>query len=118
MKLLSVMGIYWIGEFASYWIGEDTRMHKLVAKTIISFYISIQGVIIFVIFVCKRDVMSMLSKKYCPILYNKFFAKYANECSKTSETEMRRLSRSSARASALVNNYETENTESSLMNPS
>lgn len=112
------MGIFWIGEFASYWIGEDTRMNKLVPKYIINFYIAIQGVIIFVIFVCKRDVMSMLSKKYCPILYDKFFAKYANESSKTCETEMRRFSRSSARKSSLANNYETENTESTPMNPS
>lgn len=113
---MSVMGIYWIGEFASNWFGEDTRFHKLIPKYIINFYISIQGVIIFVIFVCKRDVMSMLSKKYCPVLYYKFFAKYANESSKSCETEMRRFSRSSARASVSVNNYETEKTES-LMNP-
>lgn len=112
------MGIYWIGEPVSYWIGEDTALDKLIPKYIINSYISIQGVVIFVIFVCKRDVMSMLSKKYCPILYNKYFAKYANESSKTCETEMRRYSRSSARTSALANNCETENTESTPMNPS
>lgn len=117
VKLMSVMGIYWIGEFVNFWIGADTTMYKFVAKAVINFFISIQGVIIFVIFVCKRDVMSMLSKTYCPQLYNKFFATDDNECSKTSEVEMKRLSRSSARASTLADNKETEITESTLMNP-
>lgn len=79
------MGITWICEFVSTLFGSNS---PYVIPAVLDFITRIQGVIIFVVFVCKRDVLSMISKKYSPKLYNKFFATKIDESTKTKETEL------------------------------
>lgn len=74
---------------------------------VLDFFTSIQGAIIFVVFVCNRQVLGMLSKKYCLVLYNKYFATNNDESVKTKETELK--SRSECPVESVKNETTTTN---------
>lgn len=81
-----MMGISWFLEIVSTILGANSS--SFIPK-VLDFFTSIQGAIIFVVFICNRHVLGMLSKKYCLVLYNKYFATNNDESTKTKETELK-----------------------------
>lgn len=63
LKLFIVMGINWLAEIIS-WSTNDTNMCIIWYITDIGN--TLQGVLIFLIFVCKKRVLKLLNKKLCP----------------------------------------------------
>lgn len=86
LKLIPMMGISWFLEIVSTILGENSSSF---VPAVLDFFTSIQGAIIFVVFVCNRNVLRMLSKEYCLVLYNKYFATNNDESTKTKETELK-----------------------------
>lgn len=99
-----MMGIYWIMEMVSTILGANSCSF---IPNVLDFFTSIQGAIIFVVFVCNRQVLGMLSKKYCLVLYNKYFATNNDESVKTKETELK--SRSECPVESVKNQTTTNN---------
>lgn len=61
LKLFIVMGVNWILEVLSFYFPDYDNVW-LISDIINSF----QGVMIFLIFVCKKRVLLLLNKKLCP----------------------------------------------------
>lgn len=61
LKLFIVMGINWVMELVSYAVGGPKYIWYLtdIGNTL-------QGILIFVIFVCKRRILRLLNQKLCP----------------------------------------------------
>lgn len=62
LKLFIVMGVNWLAEIIS-WAMETEKNGYLFYVT--DFGNSLQGVLIFLIFVCKKRVLRLLNKKLC-----------------------------------------------------
>lgn len=65
LKLFIVMGVNWLAEILSWGLGLDGSNGSFI------WYMadignSLQGVLIFLIFVCKKRVLKLLNKKLCP----------------------------------------------------
>ncbi|KAL4142489.1 hypothetical protein QTP88_004935 [Uroleucon formosanum] len=63
LKLFIVMGVNWLAEIIS-WASGSNGSELLWYVTDIGN--SLQGVLIFLIFVCKKRVLNLLNKKFCP----------------------------------------------------
>ncbi|XP_060865535.1 G-protein coupled receptor Mth2-like isoform X2 [Metopolophium dirhodum] len=63
LKLFIVMGVNWLAEIIS-WASGSNGFEKYWYVTDIGN--SLQGVLIFLIFVCKKRVLNLLNKKLCP----------------------------------------------------
>ncbi|XP_026815187.1 G-protein coupled receptor Mth2-like [Rhopalosiphum maidis] len=63
LKLFIVMGVNWLAEIISWATGSDGSEFVWYVTDIGN---SLQGVLIFLIFVCKKRVLNLLSKKLCP----------------------------------------------------
>lgn len=85
LKLFLVMGAYWSLDLI-YTLGYSN--HHGWFSFILVFMNCIQGIFVFLIFVCKRRVIRLLYQKYCVQLYIKFFST-SSECDKTEEYEMK-----------------------------
>lgn len=85
LKLFLVMGVYWSLELI-YTLGDCN--HDSWISFILVFMNCIQGIFVFLIFVCKRRVIRLLHQKYCIQLYFKFFPT-SFESEKTEEHEMK-----------------------------
>lgn len=81
---MPMMGITWSLEIVSTILGDTSFITQ-----VLDFFTSIQGAILFVVFVCNRQVLAMLSEKYCLVLYHKYFATNNDESVKTKETELK-----------------------------
>lgn len=65
LKLFIVMGVNWLTEIISWALdSDDSNDSFLWCMTDIGN--SLQGVLIFLIFVCKKRVLKLLNKKLCP----------------------------------------------------
>lgn len=58
------MGVNWLAEIVSWAVDPDGSEYKIWYVTDIGN--SLQGVLIFLIFVCKKRVLRLLNKKLCP----------------------------------------------------
>lgn len=63
LKLFIVMGVNWLAEIISWASGSDGSEFLWYVTDIGN---SLQGVLIFLIFVCKKRVLNLLNKKFCP----------------------------------------------------
>lgn len=63
LKLFIVMGVNWLAEIISWASGSDGSELVWYVTDIGN---SLQGVLIFLIFVCKKRVLNLLNKKLCP----------------------------------------------------
>ncbi|XP_025409388.1 G-protein coupled receptor Mth2-like [Sipha flava] len=80
LKLFIVMGINWMAEILS-WAFEDKDSSFNILWIITDFGNALQGVLIFVIFVCRKRVLRLLSEKLCPRM--KLFKKSTTSSTKT-----------------------------------
>lgn len=64
LKLFIVMGVNWLAEIISWATDPDGSNYNIWYLTDIGN--SLQGVLIFLIFVCKKRVLRLLNKKLCP----------------------------------------------------
>jgi hypothetical protein len=74
------MGINWMAEILS-WAFEDKDSSFNILWIITDFGNALQGVLIFVIFVCRKRVLRLLSEKLCPRM--KLFKKSTTSSTKT-----------------------------------
>ncbi|XP_025197944.1 G-protein coupled receptor Mth2-like isoform X2 [Melanaphis sacchari] len=86
LKLFIVMGVNWLMEIISWALGSDGPA--------ILWYITdigncLQGVLIFLIFVCKKRVLNLLNKKLCPQLQ---LFKTSNVSTRTTNSTVSRTS--------------------------
>ncbi len=58
------MGVHWIIEIISFLVQEDTD--KLDIWSILNSVNNLQGVLIFVVFICTGKVLASLNEKLCP----------------------------------------------------
>lgn len=63
LKLFIVMGVNWLAEIISWASGSNGSELVWYVTDIGN---SLQGVLIFLIFVCKKRVLNLLNKKLCP----------------------------------------------------
>lgn len=78
LNLFIVMGVNWLAEILS-WAFSSSSSESLWYVTDIGN--SLQGVFIFLIFVCKKRVLKLLNKKLCP--GHQFVTRSSNVSSKT-----------------------------------
>lgn len=64
LKLFIVMGVNWLAEIISWAVESEVTSKSLWYVTDIGN--ALQGVLIFLIFVCKKRVLILLNKKLCP----------------------------------------------------
>lgn len=83
-KLFIVMGLNWLAEVFS-WMFEDYLPSYV--WFILDLGNALQGVFIFIIFVCKKRVLKLVIKKCCPAFQN--FTTVANNTAYTDDSESR-----------------------------
>lgn len=89
LKLFIVMGVNWLTEIISWALGSDGSDGSFLwCMTDIGN--SLQGVLIFLIFVCKKRVLKLLNKKLCPRY--EFFKTSNNASTRTTNSTISRTS--------------------------
>jgi len=96
LKLFVVMGVNWLAEIVSWALRSDDSTFNVWFVTDIGN--SLQGVFIFLIFVCKKRVLILLNKKLCPRF--QLFKKTSNSVS--TRTTNSTISRTSTKIRDLV----------------